>query len=328
MKNKRYKITQDGDWPAIHHVLIQFINNCYNYTSIFKSEDLYPYFELKGKNIGFNKQKSKLDNIWDYYFDQPTPENCNFNHTHSGGGHCLLSNIPIKSLKHYSSIDKKYFIYKKDIMDTIYKFKKQHFKNKTMGVHFRASDTLFDNSRPNVPLKLYKETITKVLDKYDTIYLSTDSQESLEYFKLHFKDKLVYQDHYRVPYSNSFYSIHKNPIDPYKQGLEAIIDSLLLSECDLIIKPESNLSAYSVIRKGGGKVHQIDIPLADPNYHVMYFNNDLEYLKNHYYLKDLEPSNINDFIIESKKFENEKKKIFKTFNDESYSNLLKEYIFS
>jgi hypothetical protein len=326
--NNRYKITQDGDWPAIHHVLIQFINNCYNLSSNFNQHKLYPYFELKGKNIGFNKQLSNLDNIWDYYFDQQPPQNGNFNAIHKGGGHCLLSNINPNLIKEYSKIDKKYFKYKKDITKIVNNFKKTHLSKKSIGVHFRASDTLFDNSRPNVPLKIYKESILKVLDKYDTIFLSTDSQESLDYFNFHFKDKLVYKDHYRVPYTKTFYSIHKNPPHPYQQGLEVIIDSLLLSECDLIIKPESNLSAYSVIRKGGGDVHQIDIPLVDPNYHVMYFNNDLNILKKHYYIKDLEPSNINDFIIESKKFEIQKQNFLKNNDIESYFSLLKKYLFN
>jgi hypothetical protein len=327
MNNQRYKITQNGDWPAMHHVIIQFLNNCYNLSHIFKEENIFPYFELKGPNIGFNKQTLTLDNVWDYYFNQPPVEDFNFNKTHEGGGHFVLSNINPLLIKLYSELDKKYFIYKDNIIDVVNKFKKNNFKNKNIGVHFRASDTLYDNSRPNVPLKLYKESILKVIHEYDVIFLSTDSKESLDYFKSHFKDKVVYRDHYRISYDNHK-GIHKSPPNPYEQGLEAIVDSLLLSECDLIIKPESNLSAYSVIRKGGGKVHQIDTPLANCEYHTMYFSNNIKVLNEYYYIKELEPKNIETFILESQEFETKKRELFKNYDIPSYHSLLKEYLFN
>lgn len=139
---------------------------------------------------------------------------------------------------------KKYIKIKQDIETEVADFRAQFFKdNYIIGVHYRATDKLFE--APKVDLEVVEQVIHQHiknhLSKTVKIFLATDDREAKDFFVRRFKDKVIYcNTRYSSGLTGSHY-LHRG----YLSGKEALIDCLLLSQCHLLIRTSSNLSAAS-----------------------------------------------------------------------------------
>lgn len=153
--------------------------------------------------------------------------------------HYLLRNRTriYKGIKKYVKIN--------DEIDRVINTYWKQFSKKTLGVHVRGTDRQTDY--PLIPLPVYAKHISTYLEKNncDTIFIATDSEESLNYILKAFPDiKIIYINATRTSSYNSRVGPHDmfNSVDLAK---EALIDSILLSQCTHLIKNFSNLSLFS-----------------------------------------------------------------------------------
>ncbi len=116
---------------------------------------------------------------------------------------------------------------------------KNHFN---IGIHYRGTDKVSE-----VPQVTYAQMLDRIRDilgiyKQDVrLFVATDEQGFLKEMIREFGDRVVYLDNYR--------SKNKQPIHidskqaPFQMGLEALLDCLLLSKCDILIRTTySNVS--------------------------------------------------------------------------------------
>ena len=113
-----------------------------------------------------------------------------------------------------------------------------------IGIHYRGTDKCQET--PRVPYERVHAAVLKAIHECPTdrykVFLATDEQPFLDYMYAHFTDRLVYCEAYR--------SIDGSPTDirkgnNYKKGEEAVLDCLLLSRCNYLIRTSSNLSLFS-----------------------------------------------------------------------------------
>lgn len=138
----------------------------------------------------------------------------------------------------------KYIKIKPVIRDLIEKFVKVHFNKFMIGVHYRGTDKKIECPRVE-----YDQIIAKVEEvskecgvKNPKIFVATDEEDFLAYIKTCFPNRVVAYDSIK---SRNGLPVHLTDTDKYKKGEDAIVDCLLLSKCDYLIRTNSNLSLCS-----------------------------------------------------------------------------------
>lgn len=215
--------------------------------------DLHPYLslEINFKDKGLYYNSSYGPNWWSYYFENsfyPPREHCYKraaikilkDHEKAELGNNMHFYAPRE--KAGKLIDK-YIRVKQDILGEVEDFATRYFRASCMiGVHYRGSDKWLEAN--DVSYALAIEAIKHEIAKYDDskIFVATDESDFLEAMQEAFGDKVLYTasqrryDHLPLHYFTS---------DGYLQGKEALIDCLLLSKCQVLIRTNSNLSAVS-----------------------------------------------------------------------------------
>lgn len=138
-------------------------------------------------------------------------------------------------------------------------FANQHFQAKfVIGVHYRETDkmaTLEGCAEQEATFVSYQDTykaIEKLLKEVKqtdyAIFVATDSADFLKDIKNHYPHKVIATSSIR---SEDGRPIHYNvkssvPNYYYVQGTEAVIDCLLLSKCNFLIRTSSNLSLCAI----------------------------------------------------------------------------------
>ena len=216
-------------------------------------------------------------NVWEYYFEPVSPysledidyENDNvknahkyikgrriykepegcWDYQHLPPTECLYS--PSREARLFvNSLIKKYIKIKPRIQKRIDDFYKEYMEgNKVLGIHIRGCRENNDVPRSH-PLGKYVKRIRNYMsDNPDAkIFIATDYEPYLQYFLDIFKDKVIYCDSLR---SSSGYSAvcnfktstsSKNRGGPIP-GEEVVIESTLLSRCDLFFHSISQVSS-------------------------------------------------------------------------------------
>lgn len=141
----------------------------------------------------------------------------------------------------------------------------QKFREKTLGVHYRGTDKMGDEAS-----LVTKEDFIKQVNgflnsnqEYNTIFIATDEEEFVNVVNKNFIEKpkyLIIVNDFRR--SKTSQAIHKSENvtvnDPLEKGKEAMIDSLLLSRCDYVIKTASFLSAWAKIWNPSLEIYNVN----------------------------------------------------------------------
>ena len=143
-----------------------------------------------------------------------------------------------------SALVKKYIHIKPSILEKAAQFIAHHFQNFfVLGVHYRGTDK--EKEAPRVP---YEEAIAAVADHIPSdqlykIFVATDEAPFLHKMKKTFPGSVISYNAHR---SNGLKPVHlSQPKSPYAIGEEALLDALILSHCDFLIRTSSNLSLWS-----------------------------------------------------------------------------------
>jgi hypothetical protein len=213
------------------------------------------FYEEKGSpiEVDFEKKgvyydKKKGPNWWSYYF-----EPISF-------GKKGADAIEISDAQQSSFADKilsqmsreeghrlieKYIRIKKPLQKKIEAFANKHFKDQfVIGIHYRGTDKISESPRIEYE-ELYQEIDRAITDKTDfKLFVATDEVAFLDSISNRYKGKVVAIDAIR---SSSGKAIHASRKNAYQKGEEALLDCVLLSKTDLLIRTPSNLSACSAL---------------------------------------------------------------------------------
>ena len=140
---------------------------------------------------------------------------------------------------------RKYIFLKPRIQKRIDDFYEVNFQgNYVIGVHYRGTDKCLESGI--VPYKDVYARLQPIIKEQHNykIFVATDDYYFLTYMNAHFPGCIIAIDAIRSDEGMGVHFAEKNL--NYKKGEGAIVDCVLLSKCDLLLKMSSNLSNCSI----------------------------------------------------------------------------------
>ena len=137
----------------------------------------------------------------------------------------------------------KYIHVKPHILQQVEQFMHNYFQNFfIIGVHYRGTDK--EKEAPRVSCQAVFQEIEESIpkDRPYRIFVATDEELFLEKIERKFPGHILAADVHR---SKDAQGVHFAHAHQYHIGEEAVIDCLLLSNCNLLIRTSSNLSLWS-----------------------------------------------------------------------------------
>jgi hypothetical protein len=213
---------------------------------------------LDSFTVDFHKQglyfeEKYGDNWWEYYCEpirlgSPTGEvrlveYGSYKHR-APWAEWIGSGIPRKNA--YDLVEK-YIHPKQHIIEKVDSFYNEHLLGKhVIAIHYRGTDKISEAPRADYKnISDQVEQSIRKLEKYKNIkiFIATDEQDFIDYATSLWGDRICYRDAIR---STDKRPVHTNKANsPYQLGEDAMIDMLLLSRSDLLIRTSSNLSLWS-----------------------------------------------------------------------------------
>jgi len=209
-----------------------------NYTSEHYGDDYFTYFFE-------NPQLSKVDERRIRNGDVPTTRICHIDDLGLPHNYDVLL-----TLDDAPKLIKKYLRVKDEITDEVRAFRKAHFGQNVLGIHYRGTDKA---EAPRTDYAKVKRNIQHYLEKSpttDCVFVSSDEVDLIEYIRSFTGNQfptvrvICRKDKYRSSYKGV--KIHDSvPGNNYDKGRDAIVNILLLSTCDVLIKTASIFSGWS-----------------------------------------------------------------------------------
>ncbi len=220
--------------------------------------DGYDKGEYAGVEVRLGKDELYYDaahgpNWWEYYFSPinterdpwtpTTPLTPSISQYVSRQGQSALSRKRCHHLIH------KYITIKPEILRQVDAFIQANIHGeKLIGIHYRATDKFTSEAEqisPEMVCAKVREVLLNIQNDKVKIFVATDSAPFLQKMKNSFGAKVIFFDMKRSPDN---VPIHMNKqIDGYTRGKWALLDCLMLSKCDLLVRTSSNLSNVSML---------------------------------------------------------------------------------
>jgi hypothetical protein len=182
--------------------------------------------------------------------------------------HFKIDVVPVGFKLSEESFDKanrifnKYFKFNDFILDEVNKL---NITNKTLGIHYRGTDKLYDKNQAN---SITRSDMILIVKDYvenndiDHIFCCSDEQLFINEIKRIYPNKLIQYEQSRSNEDSVNYGFFRNGHkcnDRERDALtySCIIDMLALSKCTTIIKTSSALSSFSKILNPSLKLYTV-----------------------------------------------------------------------
>jgi SAM-dependent methyltransferase len=223
-----------------------------NYLNLFDTQDICG-LTVDFQNQGLYYEPAFGPNWWGYYFEPlnlGTSEGAiiDYSSPFETGRISYLGETGL-SRDRVNELISKYIRVKPEIQNLVDQFAAEKFSGKyVIGVHYRGTDKFqYDSnsiSYEDLSSSIQNFVNEKGLKDY-VIYLATDEDACLNYMRQIFQEKLLFQDCLRSSDKTPIHYFNQKNTSPYKLGKEAMIDCLLLSKSNHLIRTCSYLSLVS-----------------------------------------------------------------------------------
>jgi hypothetical protein len=207
------------------------------------------------------------NNMWSQYFiSQPyTEDEVTRQVGDINSGFCVSTRLSQSKRNYYKNIINKTLIIQPHIIEKFLKFKEENFgNNKILGVHIRGTDAFKDNTRLKLSFDYYKHKIDLYLEKegFDKIFVCSDQKHTIDRLKNIYGDKIITYPSLEYPLEGHQHTIFKKtiPNEGYIRGEDVLIESLLLSQTDFLLRGQSNITTFSIIYNPKLRYCDIDVP--------------------------------------------------------------------
>jgi hypothetical protein len=146
-----------------------------------------------------------------------------------------------------NSLINKYLVVREEVVSEVDDFCRQHFDSRrVVGVHYRGTDKVRES--PMVPYDSVRRNLDQYLELYpetDCIFVATDDANFLDHLRNASLSRAIVcrDDSFR---SRDGTSIHESSdTDKYAINRDAIVNCLILSRCEALLKTASILSGWS-----------------------------------------------------------------------------------
>ena len=222
-----------------------------NYISYAIKKKYIPIVDMQNFPTIYNETKKIFSslNSWEYYFKKINKYKLSEVYQ---SNKVIFSPSNLKTGMSPNILDNKEFLKIKkkiEIKDTHKKiaksFIKKNFTNdeKILGVHLRGTTYKVAKNHPfPVPKEMMLNLVNQIIkkEKITKVFLSTEEEDYLEYFKKNLKKKLVYFPSYRTKKVDSF-KIYPRKFHRYNLGREILIEMIILSQCKNLVFVNSNV---------------------------------------------------------------------------------------
>jgi|GEM_PF-786404 len=141
----------------------------------------------------------------------------------------------------------RYIRVKRSILDIVDAFHTRHLRGRpVVGVHMRGTDkgaaVGSDRTMAIIRPEAYFEQIDRFEERHPgcLVFVATDQTQYLEAMKARYSERATFRDVQRS--NDRLNPFQKKEGSPYKKGEEALVDCLILSRCDFLLKCTSHLS--------------------------------------------------------------------------------------
>jgi hypothetical protein len=214
---------------------------------------LYEEGKVAGVKIDFMTKGIYYDpsygpNWWEYYFEpvDVRRKNCKYRITkaRTWGYLCRLGEYTVTRTRAFELLQK-YFILKPHIQEKLETFQRERFGDAfVIGVHYRGTDKYLE--APRVSYEIIRKEIDRIVENICScevkIFVATDEQAFLDYIKEQFPNVIFREN---VVRSIDGHPVHFDNLANFKKGEDALLDCLLLSKCQILIRGASNLSLFA-----------------------------------------------------------------------------------
>jgi len=141
---------------------------------------------------------------------------------------------------------------RREIMDEVDRFRREELSApKVLGVHIRRTDAAKGfEGRKAQDVENFVEAAEGWLERNSDgkIFLATDASDVADVFTHAFGEKVSFQNALRSDDGTSLHGHKDKGVagSPYRKGREALVDALILSKCDFLIRCFSFVTAYSL----------------------------------------------------------------------------------
>ncbi len=235
----------------------------------FCEENKIKNFEVDFGEKGHYYEKDLGPNWWNYYF-QPIDQKSllvkvllGFKRTKKRISSDKMANF-VKKVEFEMSRDRayeliqKYIHLKDELQNEVDAFTNAHFSDHyIIGIHYRGTDKIHKiegYAQTEATMISYEEIFRKVDEVIVRqkkgqfrLFVATDSQDFLDVICSRYPALVVYAPAIRSQDGKPLhYKVNDAPpLYYYQQGKEAVVDCVLLSKCDFLIKTSSNLNYCS-----------------------------------------------------------------------------------
>lgn len=186
-------------------------------------------------------------NFWNYYFKQPLVGLDNIPVNKVMNDFTELYPLRIWDRKHVEEIHEsavKHLEFQENVALLMADQREKFARKKILGVQIRCTDHAGEVAP--VSFERYKKLIDKKVDTYDYLFVSTDDQRIIDKMKLHFGDKLLYNDVVRAADDKAVHT-DMSFENRYQLGLDVLLDCYSLSLCDHALLIHSNISYAALL---------------------------------------------------------------------------------
>ncbi len=153
------------------------------------------------------------------------------------------------TLPYATELQRKYMAIHPHIQEKVDKYYLAHLKDRlTLGLHYRGSDK--SSEAPRISWEVFREKIHSYLDAHpqiNSIFVASDEERFKDLVGTEFSELAVCHYHDKIKSCGNI-SAHKQVnVSNYLKGEEALMNCLLLSRCDHLLKTASALSGWAKI---------------------------------------------------------------------------------
>ena len=252
----------DNDFLIVEGAYFGFFANFLLVIGLIK---LFEEKKIKGFEIKFDSNHCYFDteygsNWWNYYFEPLSfgikKNEISFNQKYYNqiGNICNYAKMGISKIE-ANQIIKKYIKIKQEFLNDI-----DICPIPYLGIHFRGTDKIDSKFAEAEKISYYdmKKYIDKYRDAYKikNIFVATDDQNFIDFMN-HEYDSIYYLDHFR---SKDHNAVHNMNVSPFEKGKQALVDMLILSKSNVLVRTSSNLSLVSIMFNPYLKVINTNFP--------------------------------------------------------------------
>ena len=238
-------ITNVSSDRGLFSFILQHISNC----RALYGKKFVSNFDLRYKTSYFDDNILNK-NTWEYFIDVDTDLSITENtisefwigEINFYGYHFNYDDIDERIIA--KDIINKHIRFNKDILNSVNYFFDHKMKDiKVLGIHKRGTDISIHHDK--IQIERYFLEIDLIKSEYDVILLCTDEQSVIDMFKIRYDNIITFDS--KTLSDNPNIPSFKYRKDGYLMGFEVIVESILLSKADFLLKTKSNVSNFSLL---------------------------------------------------------------------------------